>query len=320
MIMNEILKKISESENIVITFHESPDGDSIGTSLALMQGLKKLHKHVKIISKDSTPKYLQFLPYSKEINGENRIIPKNTDCVLVVDCGDVKRINVENLNLENKDYILVNIDHHLSNEMYGDYNYVNTDAIAVAEIIYEIMNKMDISIDMDIATCLYTSLITDSGSFKHSGTTSTTHAIAGELIDIGIDFSEIHRKVFENKPLNKIKLYGKIIENMNVISNGKLCIMKVTKDMLDSIGVESDDTGDAISFGTNIDTVEVVALLKEWNNGTKISLRSKNKVDVRRIAEMYKGGGHTRAAGMFLELPMDKAEETIIKVIEKELR
>lgn len=320
MIMNEILKKISESENIVITFHESPDGDSIGTSLALMQGLKKLHKHVKIISKDFTPNYLQFLPYSEEIDGKNRAIPQNTDCVLVVDCGDVKRINVENLHLENKGYTLVNIDHHLSNEMYGDYNYVDTKAIAVAEVIYQMLKKMDISIDTDMATCLYTSLITDSGSFKHSGTTSLTHAIAGELIDVGIDFSEIHRKVFENKPLNKIKLYGKIIESISVLSHGKLCIMKVTKNMLDSIGVETDDTGDAISFGTSIDTVEVVALLKEWNNGTKISLRSKNKVDVRKIAEIYNGGGHIRAAGLFLELPIDKAEETIIKVIEKELR
>lgn len=319
MIMNDILKKISESENIVITFHESPDGDSIGTSLALMQGLKKFHKNVKIISKDCTPDYLQFLPYSKDIDGRKSFIPENTDCVLVVDCGDVKRINVENLDLENKKYTLINIDHHLSNEMYGDYNYVDTNAIAVAEIIYQMLKILNVSIDGDMATCLYTSLITDSGSFRHSGTTSVTHAIAGDLINVGIDFSEIHRKVFENKPLSKIKLYGKIIEDMKMFFNDKLCLMRITQDMINSLGMEIDDTGDAISFGTSINTVEVAVLLKEWNNGTKVSLRSKNKVDVRKIAETFNGGGHTRAAGLFLELSIDKAEETIKKALEKEL-
>ncbi|WP_138205661.1 DHH family phosphoesterase [Haloimpatiens lingqiaonensis] len=319
MIMNDILKKISESENIVITFHESPDGDSIGTSLALMQGLKKFHKNVKIISKDCTPDYLQFLPYSKEIDGTKNFIPQNTDCVLVVDCGDVKRINVENLDLENRKYTLINIDHHLSNEMYGDYNYVDTNAIAVAEIIYQMLKILNVSIDEDMATCLYTSLITDSGSFRHLGTTSVTHAIAGDLINVGIDFSEIHRKVFENKPLSKIKLYGKIIEDMKMFFNDKLCLMRITQDMINSLGMEIDDTGDAISFGTSINTVEVAVLLKEWNNGTKVSLRSKNKVDVRKIAETFNGGGHTRAAGLFLELSIDKAEETIKKALEKEL-
>lgn len=319
MKINSILSKIKESKNIAITFHESPDGDSIGSAIALMIALRKIGKNVKIISKDAVPNNLSFLPFSNEINGEVTKIPEDVECVIVVDCGDVKRINAENLDLNNKKYILINIDHHLSNEMYGDYNYVKTNVIAVAEIIYEIIKNMNIEINKEIATSLYTSIITDSGSFKHSGTTASTHIIAGNLINTGIDFAEIHRKVFENKPLNKVKLYGKIIENMKLILDGKLCLIKVKKNMLEPLNIKMDDIGDVISIGTQIDTVEVTAMLKESDIGTKVSLRSKNIVDVRKIAENYNGGGHMRAAGLVMDLPIDKTEEIIIDAIKKEL-
>ncbi len=319
MIMNKILEKIKESNRIAITFHASPDGDSLGTSLALFQGLSKIGKEVYILSKEEIPKDFRFLAYSEVITGKSFEVTPGTECVIVLDCGDVKRINA-NINFEDRSYTLINLDHHMSNELYGDLNYVDTNASAMSEIIYQMLRIMGVKIDKDMAACLYTSLITDTGSFRHSGTTSVTHTIAGDLINTGIDFSEIHRIVFDNKKFERIKLYGKVIDKMEVIKD-KICIMTLTKDRILELGIDtSADTSDIIVFGMQIDTVEVAALIKETEAGVKVSLRSKSIIDVRKVAERFDGGGHIKASGLFMEnKTVDEAKSIIIRELEKEL-
>lgn len=320
MIMNKILGKIKESNRIAITFHASPDGDSLGSSLALMQGLRKIGKEAYIISKEEIPGDFKFLPCSEIIDGKCIEVLPNTECVIVLDCGDVERINA-NLNLDNRDYTLINIDHHISNDLYGDLNYVDTNASAMSETVYQMLRIMGIKIDKDMAKCLYTSLITDTGSFKYSGTTSVTHTIAGDLINTGIDFSEIHRIVFDNKKFDRIKLYGKAIEKMELIGE-KICIMVVTKEMLSELGMNSEvDTSDIINIGMQIGSVETTALIKESDVGVKVSLRSKSIVDVRKIAEGFGGGGHIRAAGLKMEgKTVDEAKKLIINELELSLK
>lgn len=320
MIMNDILKKIKESNRIAITFHTSPDGDSLGTSLALLQGLGKKGKEVYILSKEEIPESFKFLPCSELIDGKNTTVRIGTECVIVVDCGDVKRINAE-LDLENRNYTLINIDHHMTNELYGDLNYVDTNASAVSETVYQMLRIMGIEIDKDMAQCLYTSLITDTGSFKYSGTTSVTHTIAGDLINTGIDFSEIHRKIFDNKKVERIKLYGKAIEKLQLI-NDKICVLTITKEMLSDIGVDEDiDTSDIINIGMEIDTVETAALIKEKEDGVKISLRAKSIVDVRKIAEKFGGGGHIRASGLAIEnVTIEEAKDLIVSELKRALQ
>lgn len=316
--INSVIEAINRSKKIGITCHVSPDGDALGSSLALMQGLLKLNKEVYIMSKEGLPETFEYLPFSDEVNKNINCILANTDTIIVLDCGNVYRIN-SNLELSNRDYTLINIDHHLSNDLYGDINYINTDAAAVAEIIYEIFNIMNIEIDADIATCLYTSLVTDTGSFKHSNTTDLTHKIAGQLINVGIDFSQIHRNIFENVKYSRIKLQGRVIENMYLIHDEKTCIMELTQKMLDEFGINNGDSSDIISLGTKIDTVEVAVLFKETEEGVKVSLRSKNIVDVRKFAEKFGGGGHVRAAGFASEKSLEEIKKIIIKDIEKEL-
>lgn len=316
MIMNKIIDKIMECNKIAITFHTSPDGDALGSSLALLQGLMKLKKEVYIISTDKVPDDYSFLPYKEIIENASTQVLSETECVIVLDCGDYKRISWDNSS-DNKEYTLINIDHHLSNELYADLNYADANAAAVGEIVYQILCLMNIKIDKDIATCLYTSLVTDSGGFRFSNTTSVTHTIAGDLINTGIDFSDIHRKIYENKKFNRVKLYGKVIENMYLIGDNQICVMELTENMLKDLGLEQSDTSDLLGFGTQIDTVEVTILLKENAEGVKISLRSKSEVDVRRIAEKFGGGGHTRAAGLFLRMPLCEAKKTIIKAVEE---
>jgi phosphoesterase RecJ-like protein len=316
--MNDIISLLRKSNKIAITFHTSPDGDSLGSSLALMLGLKKLGKQVYIVTNDVVPEIYSFLPHISEVDCTNNIVHKDTDCVVVLDCGNFARVSAR-LDLSQKHYTLVNIDHHLSNDLYAELNLVDTNASAVGEIVYEILKVLSINMDENIAKCLYTSIISDTGGFKHSNTTNTTHVIAGELIKTGINFSEIHRFLFQDKKYKRLKLIGKVIENMYLVHNEKICIMKLSKKDLLDIGIEASDTSDIISLGIETDTVEVAALIKEVDEGVKISLRSKSLVDVRKIAEFFGGGGHIRASGLSLNKNICEAEKLIINAIENEL-
>ena len=318
MKINDIVNRIKLYKKIAITFHNSPDGDSLGSSLALLIGLRKLKKEVYIISKEDIPQSFLFLPFSNEINGEIIEPLVDTECVIVLDCGDFKRINA-NLIMQNKNFELINIDHHLSNDLYGDLNFVDTSASAVGEIVYEVLRLMNVEIDKDISTCLYTSLLTDTGSFRHSNTTAVTHSIAGELINTGIDFSNIHRMIFENKKFEKIKFCGEVINKMTAELSGKVCIMYISKEILEKYNTVSSDTSDVISFGASIDTVEVTILIKEAENGVKVSIRSKSLVDVSKIAEVFNGGGHIRAAGFFSEGNFHDTKVKLMEILEKEL-
>jgi len=318
MKINEIVDRIKSFKKIAITFHSSPDGDSLGSALALLIGLRKLKKEVYIISKEVIPQTFLFLPCSSEINGETIGPLVDTECVIVLDCGDFKRINA-NLRMENRKFELINMDHHLSNDLYGDFNFVDTSASAVGEIVYEVLGLLHVEIDSEISTCLYSSLLTDTGSFRHSSTTAVTHHIAGKLINTGIEFSNIHRMIFENKKFEKIKFYGEVINNMTAELNAKVCIMYISKNILEKYETISSDTSDVITFGDSIDTVEVTILIKEAENGVKVSLRSKSLVDVSKIAETFNGGGHIRAAGFFTEGNFHDTKVKLLEILEKEL-
>lgn len=319
MLMSDILYNIEKSSIIGITFHTSPDGDSLGSALGLMIGLRKLNKRVYIISRDRLPDLYSFLPEAQAINDAVPTPHRQTDCIIALDCGNVERLNGE-FNILQKEYTLINIDHHLSNDLYGDINLVDVKASAVGEIVYKLLKAMEIEIDKDIATCLYTSIVTDCGSFSYSNTTAVTHSIAGELIRTGIDFNEIHRKIYNNKDFYRIKLLGKVINNMYLKFNGRVCIMEINKKMTSELGNDITDSSDIISMGIEINSVEVAVLFKEKDdNIVKVSLRSKWEADVRKIAESFGGGGHSKAAGFVVEGSLEYVKDIVIEQIEKEL-
>lgn len=316
MMVSEVVKAIQKSKTIAISFHVSPDGDSLGSSLALALALKKSNKDCYIACKDTIPEIYSYLPFNK-IKMEDTI-GTSTDCVIVLDCGDVKRICTD-INIHSRNYTVLNLDHHISNEFYGDINLVDTSSAAVGEIIFEIIETLHIPLDEEISRCIYTSIVSDTGGFKYTNTTPKTHAIAAKLISYNIGFNDIHMTLFQSKSLNKVKLYGKVIENLYLLEKDKVCIMKLTKDMLNELNMENSDTSDIISLGTDISSVEVVALLKEADSKVKVSLRSKHIVDVRKIAETFGGGGHIRAAGLTIDCDIKSAEALIINAIKKEL-
>jgi phosphoesterase RecJ-like protein len=314
---DNVIEYIKNSEIVGITFHTSPDGDSLGSALGLLIALKRLNKKAYIISKEKLPETFRFLPYSSEITGNVSQIFPNTDTVVTLDCGNVERLNWEST-LENRNFRVINIDHHLSNSQYGDINYVDTTKSSVGEIIYQLVKELEVDIDKELATCLYTSILTDTGGFRYSNTTTLTHSIVGELIGTGVEFSDIYRRIYEDKKYSRIKLYGKVIQKL-YLHNSKICIMEVSKEMLKETNEGNGDTSDLISIGMNIDEVEVAVLFKESDDGVKVSLRSKYDFDVRKLAEIFGGGGHAKAAGLHLRKSMDEAKRLVINEIEKGL-
>lgn len=318
MALESIVERIKESNSIAITFHISPDGDSLGSATALMLALRNMNKNVSILCKEEIPDTFSYLKIYEDINTEDFTPKKDTDLVIVLDCGDKKRINAK-LDFENRKYSIINIDHHLSNEMYGDINYVSVESAAVGEIIFKIINMLNLNLTEDISAGIYTSLLTDTGSFRHSNTTKNTHEVAGVLIESGLNFSEIHRKIFDNKEFNRIKLYGKVIENMQLQCSNNVVFMFLKKNDLEELGLDQSDTSDLLIFGTKVKGADVTALIKEADGGVKVSLRSKEKVDVRKIAEGFNGGGHVRAAGFFNEATMEETKNQLISILEKEL-
>ena len=321
------IKKIKDilisAKKIGITYHVSPDGDAVGSVLALYNGLKCLNKNCYIISKEAVSENLKFLLGSEEITGEISEPTEDTDVVIVLDCGNYERICA---NLDNYNKVLLNVDHHLSNDMYGNENYVDTNASATAEIVYDLLLELgfdfseDDEISKEIGTCLYTSLVTDTGAFRHSNVTYKTLEIASKLKKIGVDNTFIYQSLFDNKDFNRVRFIGKVLTRMQLVCNGKVALIELPKDIGEEYGLEVGDTSDIISYGLQIKGVEVTLLIKEADDKIKASLRSKNDVDVRKVAECFGGGGHTKAAGLAIKYStLEEARNKILSKIEEEL-
>lgn len=317
MELHDIGKIVTNLNKIGITYHVSPDGDALGSVLALLQSIRKYGKEAYVISKDLVADNLSFLPYTEEITGEISSPIDGTDGVIILDCGNYQRISAE---LDNYSGTLINIDHHLSNDNYGKYNYVDSNAAATAEIIYQLIKELNIEIDDNIGICLYTALVTDTGSFRHSNATRKTHQIASELVNLGFNHSQVHSCLFDNKPLEKLKLIGAAINKMELLLNNRVALMVITEDLIKECNAELADSSDIVSLGLQVNGIEVSVLIKESDKGIKVSLRAKNNVDVRKIAEVFGGGGHTKASGItFKNSDLITVQNKIIKELEKEL-
>ncbi|NOW02791.1 bifunctional oligoribonuclease/PAP phosphatase NrnA [Clostridium beijerinckii] len=321
--LKEIKEEILKSKRIGLSFHTSPDGDAIGSTLALLNALRHLGKDSYIISRDVISDNLSFLSFANEIDG-NTLEPKEgTDLVMILDCGNVERISADLSNYKGK---IINIDHHISNEEYGFINYVDVSAAATCEISYLLAEELGIDfnnktdVEINIGNAVYTGIVTDTGSFRHSNVTKRTHKIVSELIELGVNNSKVHSNLFDNKPFEKVKLMGCVLSNIELALENKVAVLEIPKGMLEEFNLKNTDTSDIISVGLGIKGVEVSMLLKEVEDGVKGSLRSKNDVDVRKVAEVYGGGGHIKAAGVMQKgVNIETAKENLLKILKEEL-
>jgi len=318
LIENKIIQQLLKSDSIAIVSHENPDGDCIGSMLALYLALKKKGKNVRMFLKNNVPKNLRFLPAAEKIEVVDRIDEK-FDVLVLLDTGELKRTGIENI--ENCYSKLINIDHHITSEGIGDLFYINSSSAATGEIIYQIVKLMGIDNDKEIATCLYTSIFTDTGGFKYSNTTSITHQIAGDLINTGIDFVYIVNKVFDEMSLSKFNLLRDVLQTLELLEGNKIAFLTVTREMLIKNGASRDETENLINFARNIEDVEVAAIFIEEEDKIKVSLRSKYYIDCAQVAKEFGGGGHVRAAGFTSRnFSLDALKENLVKRLKSDLR
>lgn len=315
--LQEIKKFIAGNNNFAVTYHISPDGDACGSVTALVQGLRLLGKKAYIVSKDTLPDNLSFLPISEEITGEKITPTYSTDILITLDCGNSDRLSCD---LSSYKGMIVNIDHHITNSQFGSYNYIRPTASATSEIVYELLELLGVPLNRDICRCLYTGILTDTGSFRHSNTTSNTHNIVAELLKYDINHTEIHSILYDNKSFTKLRFIGKVLQESELYADGKLIVLSVTSQTLRDLNIDYIDTGDLVALGLEVKGVEVSMLIKETELGVKVSMRSKSSFDVRHIAESFGGGGHIKAAGITINnIMFEDAKRDLIYELEKEL-
>lgn len=319
--IESIIKYLKGSnDDFIVTSHISPDGDNIGSTLGMYYALNKLGKNVYYVLDDNPPQNLKFLVENMNILKSEEVNLNNYN-IVALDCGDKNRICLSQELLNNAKKIVC-IDHHASNDYYGDFNYIDIDASSTCELVYNLLveyeKKEDKNIiDEDIATCLYTGLVTDTGNFVYSNTHPSSFEMAKDLLLKGAKKDIIIQKVFQSNPYNYYKLLGEALNTLDIL-DGKIASIMITKEMLKRNVISFNDVDGITSYTRDIEGVEVGILLKEKKeNEVKISLRSKNYVDVSKIAQSFNGGGHIRAAGCTIYSSVEDAKKMIVEAVVK---
>lgn len=320
--IDNIIEFIKGSNYFLVTSHISPDGDNIGSTLSMYYTLKKLGKNVCYVLDDTTPQNLRFLLKDIEIL-KSEELEMDEYSIIALDCGDKKRICVTDEVVNNAKKIVC-IDHHASNDYYGDFNYIDIDASSTCELVYNFLKRFNEKenlslIDEETATCLYTGLVTDTGNFAYSNAHPSSFEMAKELLLLGARKEEIIQNVFQSNPYNYYKLLGEALNTLEIVDK-KIASIMVTKEMLKRNVISFNDVDGITSYTRDIEGVEVGILIKEKKeNEVKISLRSKNYVNVSEIAKKFNGGGHIRAAGCTIYDSVENAKEKVLKEVLKSI-
>lgn len=317
--MNPIINQIKKSKKILVTSHSDPDGDAVSSLLAMGLTLSYLGKKTTLYNYSPIPAVYRFLPSVERII--DHIEPVNGyDTAMILDCGDISRVGPAGENI-GRIPVVINVDHHISNTGFGDLQLVDPDACSTAEIVYRIIKALKIRIDRDIATSIYTGILTDTGSFRFSNTNQAAFAISQEMTELGVEPYNVAQHVFGTYSLERIKLLNLALDSLEISENGKLSIMTVTNAMFDFTETQPEDVDGMINYARRIQDVKVAALIQEQRNGRPrsenkrrfhVSLRSDGSVDVAAIAGAFGGGGHPSAAGFQAETSLMQLKSDII--------
>ncbi len=295
---SRVLQAIRQGKSFLVTTHRSPDGDALGSALALGYGLLKFKKKVKIYNFDPVPGNLKFLPgvdrVTQELHPEERF-----DASFIVDCAERKRVGDTFLNHAGIGKLII-LDHHVIHGQAGDIDMIETQAASSGVVVLKVLQALKVPITREIATHIYCTLVTDTGNFRYSNTDAGVLQLASDLVKKGVNSSEIARHIYESFPIERLRLMGRVLPTLEVSSDARYASLTLTQAMLQETGATSDLADEFINFPRSVDSVEVAVFFKESSeeaNTYKISLRSKQVVDVAAIAGLFDGGGHRRAAG-----------------------
>ena len=317
MTLDNILEEIKKAQTIVVLTHESPDGDAVSSSLSVMHAISQLGKEADVVIPEFSRDF-KFLPGSEKILQQGKC--DNYDLAISVDCSDLKRL------VGAKEYFetaktTIEIDHHSVNAMFADFNYVDPAAPSCCQILIAMFEYYGVEITKDLATCILTGIVTDTGGFQWGGVSPETFEFAAELVRKGAKLKEICRRALRNKTKAHCELEKLVYNRMQYFEDGKIALAYLTLEDYNSLNTEMGDDEGLVEMLRDIEGVEVAVLLKEKEgaNGFKASLRSHETINVSDIALLLGGGGHPGAAGCFISGTVEQAKEKVVNAIKHEL-
>ena len=322
---SKLAEYLKNRDNFVITTHVNPDADAIGSELAIASILKKLGKKVKVVNYSETPYFLKFLDSNNFIEVYNpshhdKII-KSAEAIIVVDVNDLRRtVKMEKV-LRESNAIKICIDHHQDPEAFFDLGIISTDISSTGEIVYKFIKETGIvEPDYEIAVQIYSAIVTDTGSFKYDRTTPETFRIAADLLELGVVPNVILDKIYDQNKISKSRLLGKSLCTMKQNQSGEICYMQITQQDLKETGATEAEVDGFVNFCLSVQGVKIGILFFELSDGIKVSLRSKGKIPVNKVAAEFGGGGHLNASGIrMFNTTLNEKKNEILQTAEKYL-
>lgn len=304
--LQQVLHEIEQRRNFLVTSHARPDGDAIGSALGLGLLLRKMGKHAEVVMGDNVPVIYKPLPCAESIIQSSHV-NGHYDAAIILECDSLQRTRLQGLEKQ----FLINIDHHASSKPFANVNWIDPCACAVAEMVFRLAAAARVKITPEIATCLYTAVLTDTGSFCYSPTNAHTFDLARQLVEHGADPARIAQNVYFSSPTSKMRVLGAALSNLH--REGAVTWMWVTREDMERCGALDEDCEGLVNYALGIAGVEVAAFFREVvNERVRVSIRSKGAVNVAEIAGTFGGGGHECAAGFSTEGPLSSATELVL--------
>jgi bifunctional oligoribonuclease and PAP phosphatase NrnA len=307
--LSQVVQLIELNQRFMITSHIRPDGDGLGSGLALYWMLLSLGKEADVVLRDRVPPAYNVLPGSDRVLVREDVTERY-DAAFIIECSDVDRPGLPSLG----DQFVVNIDHHSTTEPFGNVNWLDATSAAVGEMIYNLCKALGVEVTREIAECIYTALLTDTGSFHFSNTTERTLKIASELVRRGVEPARISQALFYSYPFSKIKLMGRVLSNIERDESGRIAWITMDRETMYEADACEEDADGIVNHALSVGEVEAVAFFKELSPGAyRVSLRSKGKNNVAKVAELFGGGGHRNAAGCRIDGEFEEVKRRVIE-------
>ena len=313
-VVGEILRVIQEGERFLVVSHSRPDGDAVGSMLAFGEILRQLGKCADLVTADRVPAIYERLPGADAVRTAIQV-QGPYDAAILLECDGIERARLQGL----EQFLLINIDHHITAHPYAQLNWIDCEAVSVGEMVYRFAKAAGVAINSTMATCLYTTVLTDTGGFCYGSLRGSTFDLARELVEAGADAAEIAREIYFSTPLSKVKLMAAALSTLHC--EGELAWLWITDDDMERVGANDEDTEGIANVAIGIAGIQAGVFLRALNDGTvRLSLRGKGKVNVAAIAERLGGGGHANSAGCTLAGPLERALGQILDELRAELQ
>ncbi|MBW2367328.1 MAG: bifunctional oligoribonuclease/PAP phosphatase NrnA [Deltaproteobacteria bacterium] len=316
--MKQIIHQLSNSDHIFIATHANPDGDAIGSLIAMGLALDALGKDTTLYCESSIPAVYRFLP---NVNRITHHVPAGAryDAALILDCGSLERIG-EPADRISQVSVIINVDHHYTNSGFGHLHYIAPSACATTEIVYQLIKALGVSLNQSMATCIYTGILTDTGSFRFSNTNRAAFFICDEMVGLGVKPDLIAQFVYGTYSLGRLKLLNMALDSIEISPNGQLSLMVVTREMMNQTGTDPFDADGLINYARSIENVKLAAMIQSQYDdrqkngdpaGFHVSLRSNGSVDAAAVAGLFGGGGHFSAAGFHIDATLVQVKKRL---------